>query len=63
MRGAIVAIMLCLAGCGSLPSVSEQGLVDQAGWRHQQAVLDADAIVAGMNQARSHSQRLAKQAP
>jgi len=62
MRRAILLIVLALAGCGSLPSMSVQGLVDQAGWRHQQALQDVDAIIAGMNQARTQSQRLAKQA-
>lgn len=62
MRAAVLLTFLCLAGCTSLPSVSEQGFVDQAGWRHQQALRDADAILAGMNQARAQSERVAKQA-
>ncbi|MGH7155479.1 MAG: hypothetical protein ACREF3_16245 [Acetobacteraceae bacterium] len=51
-----------LFGCSSLPSSSEQGFVDEAGWRHQQAVLDAQAIVQGMEQARAQSRRTVKQA-
>lgn len=60
----IVALLavLCLGACSSVPSESEQGFVDQAGWRHQQAIRDADAILQGMNQARAQTERLAKRA-
>jgi len=51
-----------LSGCSSLPSSSEQGFVDEAGWRHQQAVLDAQAIMQGMDLARAQSRRTVKQA-
>jgi hypothetical protein len=62
MRQIFLLTILCLAGCSALPSLSEQGLVDQAGWRHQQAILDANAIVDGMDQARARSQREVQQA-
>jgi hypothetical protein len=54
--------MLCLGACGSVQSNSEQGFIDQAGWRHRQAILDADAILQGMNRARAQNEQLAKQA-
>ncbi len=63
MRRGFLAIVLVLAGCSTLPSLPEQGFVDQAGWRQQQTQRDVDAIVAGMNHARAQSERLAKQAP
>jgi hypothetical protein len=53
--------MLCLGACSTMPSNSEQGFVDQAGWRHQQAILDANAILQGMNQARAQTEAFAKQ--
>lgn len=51
-----------LFGCSSLPTSSEQGFVDEAGWRHQQAILDAQAIMQGMDAARAQSRRTMKQA-
>jgi hypothetical protein len=59
----IVALLtvLCLGACGSMPSTSEQGFVDQASWQHQQAILDANAILQGMNQARAQTEAFAKQ--
>ena len=63
MRCGLFLVLFVLAGCSSLPSGPEQGFVDQAGWRHQQTQRDVDAIIAGMNHARSQSERMAKQAP
>ncbi len=60
---AVLLTVLCLGACSTVQSGSEQGFVDQAGWEHQQAILDADAILQGMNQARAQNERLAKQAP
>jgi len=59
----IVALLavLWLGACSSMPSSSEQGFVDQVGWQHQQAILDADAILQGMNQARAQTEAFAKQ--
>jgi hypothetical protein len=59
----IVALLavLCLSACGSMPSSSEQGFVDQVGWQHRQAILDANAILQGMNQARAQTEAFAKQ--
>jgi hypothetical protein len=57
---ALLAV-LCLGACSSVPSSSEHGFVDQASWRHQQAILDANAIVQGMNRARAQSEWLARQ--
>jgi hypothetical protein len=59
---AALLAVFCLAACSSTPSNSEQGFVDQAGWQHQQAVLDANAILQGMNRARAQTEWLAKQA-
>ncbi len=60
---AVLLTVLCLGACNAMQSNSEQGFVDQAGWEHQQAILDANAILQGMNQARAQTERLAKQAP
>lgn len=60
----IVALLalLCLGACSSsMPSTSERGFVDQASWQHQQAILDANAILQGMNQARAQTEAFAKQ--
>jgi hypothetical protein len=52
----------CLSACSVAPPqpVSEQALVNQDGWRQQQAVLDAQAILEGMAQARNRAQQLAR---
>jgi hypothetical protein len=55
---------VCLAACSakSTPYASEQALTRQDGWRQQQAVLDAQAILDGMAQARHRAQELARTA-
>lgn len=58
---AALLAVLCLGGCSSVPSNSEQGFVDQASWQHQQAILDANAILQGMNRARAQTEAFAKQ--
>ncbi len=60
---AMLIAFLCLAGCTSPPVVSDIGSADSASARHRQALIDAEVIMQGMNQARSQSQAVAKQAP
>ena len=53
----------CLAACGSVQTQSEHALVrydDE--WRQRQAVLDAEAIMQGMAQARQRQEELARTA-
>jgi hypothetical protein len=55
---------LCLAACSEGPtqSASEQDLMRQDGWREKQAVLDAEAILDGMTQARLRAEQQARMA-
>jgi hypothetical protein len=55
---------LCLAACSEVPtqSASEQDLMRQDGWRQNQAVLDAEAILDGMTQARLRAEQQARMA-
>jgi hypothetical protein len=57
---AVLLTVAGVAGCSNMQTSAEQGFVDEAGWRHQQVVLDADAIVRGMNEARTQSEIMAK---
>jgi outer membrane biogenesis lipoprotein LolB len=53
----------CLWGCGAQQSQSEHELVrynDE--WRQKQAVLDAEAILQGMAQARQRQEQMARSA-
>jgi hypothetical protein len=61
---AAILIFACLVGCNESPmqSASEQALMDQDGWRQQQAGLDAQAILEGMAQARLRAQQQARMA-
>ncbi len=53
----------CLSGCGAAPSQPEQALLRHDDeWRQQQAMLDADAIMQGMAQARQRRQEVARSA-
>ncbi len=61
MRLTVLLSLLCLAGCSAGPSLPEQGFIGESGWRHQQAVQDAEVIMQGMNRARADSERYAKQ--
>jgi hypothetical protein len=55
---------VCLAACSEVPrqSASEQALMGQEVWRQQQAVLDAEAILDGMAQARLRAEQQARMA-
>ncbi len=51
----------CLAACGAMQTQSEQALVSKdEEMRQRLAVLDADAILQGMQQARESAQELAR---
>jgi hypothetical protein len=53
----------CLAACGTAQTQSETELVrHDSEWRQRQAVLDAEAIMQGMAQARARDQELARSA-
>ena len=61
---AALLVIAALAACGLAQTESEQALVRyDDGWRHQQAVLDAEAILKGMAQARENQAELARSAP
>jgi len=54
----------CLAACNTSQTQSENALVRYDNeWRQRQAVLDAEAILQGMAQARQRQQELARSAP
>ena len=60
---ALLLMLAVLAACGSEQTQSEHALVrydDE--WRQRQAVLDAEAIMRGMAQARERYQELARSA-
>ena len=60
---ALLLMLAVLAACGAEQTQSEHALVrydDE--WRQRQAVLDADAIMRGMAQARERYQELARSA-
>ena len=60
---AALLTIACLSACSVMPTQSEHALVTQdAEWRQQQAVLDANAIIQGMAQARHRAQELARSA-
>jgi hypothetical protein len=54
---------VCLAACG-MTSVQQPvaDLSDNDGWRRVQAMHDADAILAGMAQARQRAEMMARSA-
>jgi len=52
----------CLGACSTSPAPSEQALVRDEAWRQKQAVLDAEAIMRGMNQAQEREAALARSA-
>jgi hypothetical protein len=62
----LIAALLTVAwltACGAAPSQPEQALLRfDDGWRQQQAILDADAILQGMAQARQRRQEVARSA-
>ena len=60
---ALLLMLAVLAACGAEQTQSEHALVrydDE--WRQRQAVLDAEAIMRGMVQARERYQELARSA-
>jgi hypothetical protein len=60
---ALLLMLAVLAACGAEQTQSEHALVrydDE--WRQRQAVLDAEAIMRGMAQARERYQELARSA-
>jgi hypothetical protein len=62
MRLAIAVVVASIvAACAVQQTLSERSFVRDDGARSAQAVLDADAILQGMAQARDSSQRLARE--
>jgi hypothetical protein len=61
---AALLTIVCVAACSAAPtqSASEQAFMDQDSWRQQQAVLDAQAILEGMAQARLRAEQQARTA-
>jgi hypothetical protein len=59
MRAVTTLIILCLSACGTSPAL-EQAWDEQDRSREQQAQLDAQAIMAGMDQARIRAALLAR---
>ncbi len=62
---AALLTLACLSGCGTAtaPTQAEHALVrydDE--WRQRQAVLDAEAILQGMAQARQRHEEMARTA-
>jgi hypothetical protein len=57
---AALLMILCLAACATSTTSTEQLLVGQDELRQRQAVLDADAIMRGMEQARQRAEALAR---
>lgn len=55
-----LSLIVLLAGCATLQTGSEQGFIDQAGWRREQALRDANIILQGMNQARAEEDEMAR---
>ena len=59
----VLLTVACLAACGIEQTQSEHALVGYDNeWRQRQAVLDADAIMQGMAQARQRQEQLARSA-
>jgi galactitol-specific phosphotransferase system IIB component len=59
MRAVTAIIIVCLSACGTSTAL-EQALEEQDNWRGRQAQLDAQAIMAGMDQARIRAAVLAR---
>lgn len=63
LLAALLAVA-ALTACALSQTDSEQALVRyDSEWRHRQAVLDAEAILKGMAQARENQAELARSAP
>jgi hypothetical protein len=59
MRAVTALMIVCLSACGGSPA-PEQAWDEQDNWGGQQAQLDAQAIMAGMEQARIRAALLAR---
>ena len=59
MRAVTAIMIVCLSACGT-SSALEQARDEQNNWGGQQAQLDAQAIMAGMDQARIRAELLAR---
>jgi hypothetical protein len=59
MRAVTAIMIVCLSACGTSPA-PEQVWEEQGNWGGQQAQLDAQAIMAGMDQARIRAALLAR---
>ena len=59
MRTVTALMIVCLSACGTRPAL-EPGWDEQDKLREQQAQLDAQAIMAGMDQARIRAALLAR---
>ncbi|MGA9868221.1 MAG: hypothetical protein WBQ75_17480 [Acetobacteraceae bacterium] len=61
MRVTVVLLgLLCLAGCGTVPALSSDGLDDGYSAHSQQVRRDVEAITRGMNYARAQSEAVAR---
>ena len=61
---AALLTLACLSACSTSQTNSEHALVRYDNeWRQRHAILDANAILEGMAQARQHQQELARSAP
>ena len=59
MRAVTAFMIVCLSACG-MSSPSEKAWDEHGNWGGQQAQLDAQAIIAGMDQARIRAAQLAR---
>jgi hypothetical protein len=59
MRAVAALMIVCLSACGTSPAL-EQAWGEQDNWGGPQAQLDAQAIMAGMEQARIRAALLAR---
>jgi hypothetical protein len=59
MRAVTALMIVCLSACSTSPA-PEQAWDKQDNWSGQQAQLDAQAIMAGMDQARIRAALLAR---
>ncbi len=62
MRAVTVLMIVCLSACGTSPTLEQAWDEQQDNWggHDQQAQLDAQAIMAGMDQARTRAALLAR---
>lgn len=61
MRSTLLLLtMICLAACGTPSTRSDEALLSQDDWRQRQVVLDTEAILQGMAQARQRAEQMAR---